>query len=169
MVQVYTGNGKGKTTAALGQALRAVGHGWRVLMIQFMKGDPKYGELLATQAIDNFKIIQSGLPTFVKKGNPTAEDRRLAEAGLSLAKKSLTESSYDMVILDEINVALDYQLLKLEAVMDLIKTCPKKVELVLTGRFAHPAIIELADLVSEVKEIKHPFQKGIEMREGIDY
>lgn len=169
MVQVYTGDGKGKTTAALGQALRALGHGFKVIMIQFMKGDPNYGELATAKKIPNFTIIQSGLPTFVKKGSPTAEDERLAQEGLSLAQKSVTSNTYDMVILDEINVAIDYQLLKLEEVVDLIKNCPQGVELVLTGRYAHPAIIELADLVSEVREIKHPFKKGVAMRKGVEY
>ncbi|MCS7258970.1 MAG: cob(I)yrinic acid a,c-diamide adenosyltransferase, partial [candidate division WOR-3 bacterium] len=105
MIQVYTGNGKGKTTAAIGQAIRALGHGYKVLMIQFMKGDPNYGEVKFLKKLKNFKLVQSGLPTFVKKGHPSDEDRKLAQAGISLAEKSIACKKYQMIILDEINVA----------------------------------------------------------------
>jgi cob(I)alamin adenosyltransferase len=169
MVQVYTGDGKGKTTAALGEALRALGHGWKVLMIQFMKGDPNYGELRTAKQLPGFEIVQSGLPTFVKKGSPATEDIRLAREGFDKSEKALVDGQYRMVILDEINVAVDYGLLPLDLVLNLIKNCPKETELILTGRYAHQEIIKLADLVSEVREIKHPFHSGIEMREGIDY
>jgi len=169
MVQVYTGSGKGKTTAALGQALRAIGHGWKVLMIQFMKGDPTYGEIATARSIPNLKIIQSGLPTFVEKGNPSAEDLRLARDGFQQAQRALTDGEYQMVILDEINVAVDYGLLPLQSVLDLVEACPPRIELILTGRYAHEKLIDLADLVSEVKEVKHPYMKGIVSREGIDY
>jgi cob(I)alamin adenosyltransferase len=169
MVQVYTGNGKGKTTAALGQALRAIGHGWQVLMIQFMKGDPSYGEVIAGRQIPNLTIVQSGLPTFVEKGNPSPEDVRLARQGLALARQALPEGKYRMIILDEINVAVDYGLLPRAGVLELVRDCPAGVELVLTGRHADPELLDLADLVSEVKEVKHPYQQGVVSREGIDY
>ncbi|MEO0083737.1 MAG: cob(I)yrinic acid a,c-diamide adenosyltransferase [candidate division WOR-3 bacterium] len=169
MIQIYTGNGKGKTTAAIGQAIRALGHNYKVLMIQFMKGDPNYGEIKTIKKLKNFKLIQSGLPTFVQKGNPTKEDIKLAEKGLELAKKAVNDKKYQMIILDEINVAIDYGLIKLSDVLALVKNCPQEIELVLTGRYAPQALIDIADLVSEVKEIKHPYQKGLVSRKGIDY
>jgi cob(I)alamin adenosyltransferase len=169
MIQVYTGDGKGKTTASLGLALRAAGHGWHVLMIQFMKGDPTYGEITAAKKLANLEIVQSGLPTFVEKGNPSPEDLRLARQGLDLARQALSRKRYQMMILDEINVAIDYDLLPLKDVLELVKSCPPELELVLTGRHSPAELIELADLVSEVKEVKHPYLKGIVSREGIDY
>ena len=169
MIQVYTGDGKGKTTAAIGQAIRATGHNFKVLMIQFMKGDPNYGEIIASQKISNFEIKQFGLPTFVKRGEPSPEDLRLAQEGLTFAKKALQDNKYQMIILDEINVAIDYGLVKLSDVLELVKNCPKSIELILTGRYAPKELIDLADLVSEIKEIKHPYMKGYVSREGIDY
>lgn len=169
LIHVYSGPGKGKTTASLGLALRACGHGWRVMMICFMKGDPNYGEVLISGRIPNFKLVQSGLPTFVKKGDPSPEDLRLARNGFDLAKKSIKENSVDLLILDEINVAVDYGLIPLEEVVDFVNGKPDNLELVLTGRYAHPEIVKRADLVSEILEIKHPYQEGIPGREGIDY
>jgi cob(I)alamin adenosyltransferase len=169
MIQVYTGAGKGKTTAAFGQALRAIGHGWNVLVIQFMKGDPTYGEVIAAKQLGNLELVQSGLPTFVEKGNPSVEDLRLAREGFELARTAVRSGTYQMLILDEINVAVDYGLLKLQDVLDLVRICPSSIELILTGRYAHAQLIEVADLVSEVREIKHPYMKGIVSREGIDY
>ncbi len=169
MLQVYTGNGKGKTTAALGLALRAAGHGWNVLIIQFMKGDPSYGEVSAAQQVKGLTLVQTGLPTFVEKGNPTAEDLAEARRGLELAQAALASGSYQMVILDELNVAVDYRLLSLEDVLALVDSCPEGIELVITGREAKPALLERADLVSEVREVKHPYQQGIVSRVGIDY
>ena len=169
MIQIYTGNGKGKTTAAIGQGIRAVGHKHKVIMIQFMKGDPCYGEISTINKIRNFKVVQSGLPTFVEKGNLSKKDLALAQKGFKLAQKIIKEKKYKMVILDEINVAIDYGLIKLSDVLELVKNCPKQIELVLTGRYAPKELIELADLVSEIKEIKHPYQKGIVSRKGIDY
>jgi len=169
LVQVYTGPGKGKTTASLGLALRACGHGWKVLMICFMKGNPSYGEVVISKKIPNFEIVQSGLPTFVKKGAPSDEDIRLARQGFDLAKKALRNKKYDLVILDEINVAVDYGLISLEDVLDLVQNKPDDVELILTGRHAHPKLVKIADLVSEILEIKHPYQEGIQAREGVEY
>ncbi len=169
MIQIYTGNGKGKTTAAIGQAIRALGHNWKIIMIQFMKGDTDYGELKTLKKLKNFKVIQAGLPTFVKKGNPSKQDIEYAQKGLNLARKVVKEKRYNMIILDEINVAIDYGLIKLSDVIELIKNCPKQIELILTGRYASQELIEIADLVSEIKEIKHPYQKGFVSRKGIDY
>jgi cob(I)alamin adenosyltransferase len=169
MIQVYTGNGKGKTTAALGQALRAIGHGMKVYMVQFMKGRT-YGELLTCErCLPEFTIVMSGRDEFVKKGEPEEIDLRMAREGFELARKVVAEGSHDMLILDEINVALDYGLLPLDEVMDLLRSCPPEMEVICTGRYAPPELVELADLVSEVREIKHHYQSGVEMRKGIEY
>jgi cob(I)alamin adenosyltransferase len=169
MLQVYTGDGKGKTTAALGLALRATGHGWDVLMIQFMKGSPEYGEITAARGVKGLTVIQTGLPTFVEKGNPSAEDLAGAMRGLALAREALASGRYRLIILDEINVAVDYGLVKLDDALALVGSCPDGVELVFTGRGAKRAVLDRADLVSEVREVKHPYQKGFVNRVGIDY
>lgn len=169
-LQVYTGNGKGKTTASLGLAIRAMGHGHKVIMIMFMKGSKNYGELeTARMCLPHLTIEQFGLDTFVNKDNPTREDIDQARKALARAMDIVSEGNYDLVILDEINVALDYQLVPLDQVMKLIETRPPHVELVLTGRYAHPKIIEAADLVTEVALVKHPFYQGVEAREGVEY
>jgi len=169
VLEVYTGDGKGKTTAALGLALRATGHGWSVLIIQFMKGSPEYGEVTAARGVKGLALVQTGRPTFVEKGNPAPEDLAEAARGLKLAHEALGSGKYRLVILDEINVAIDYGLLKLEDGLALIDACPDEVELVFTGRGAKRAVLERADLVSEVREVKHPYQKGFVNRVGIDY
>lgn len=169
LIHVLTGPGKGKTTAALGLALRACGHGWKVRMICFMKGDPNYGEMKISGSIPNFELIQSGLPSFVKKGDPSPRDVKLARRGFDLALKTISDDDIDLLILDEINVAVDYGLIPLEEVITLIESKPDRLELVLTGRHAHPEMVKRADLVSEILDIKHPFHAGIEAREGIDY
>jgi len=168
-VQVYTGDGKGKTTAALGLALRAVGHGLTVYMIQFMKGSPNYGELSSASTIPGLTIEQSGRDEFVDRENPAQIDIDLAKAALSKARDAVAGAEYDFVILDEINVALDFGLVDLADVKELIEARPPHVELVLTGRSAHPEIVKMADLVSEVLKIKHHYDAGIEAREGIEY
>ena len=138
-------------------------------MVQFMKGDPNYGELKACHNLPNITIVQSGLETFVDRENPSPEDIRLAKRGLELARDALLSSEYDLVIMDEVNVAIDYSLLDVEEVLELVRRKPKAVELILTGRYAHPRLIEAADTVSEVKEVKHHYQKGIKGREGIEH
>ncbi len=169
MVEVYTGEGKGKTTAALGLALRATGHGWEVLIVQFMKGSPDYGEITAAKGVKGLTVVQTGLPTFVEKGNPSAEDLAEAARGLKLAREALSSGRYRLIVLDEINVAVDYGLMKLDDALGLVDACPDDVELVFTGRGAKQAVLERADLVSEVHEVKHPYQKGFVNRVGIDY
>jgi len=169
LVEVYTGDGKGKTTAAVGLGLRAAGHGFRVAMIQFMKGDPEYGELKALAAIPNFTWRQCGLPTFVKWREPGPEDLRLAAEGLAEASKLLAAGDHDVVILDEILCAVDYGLFGAGRVLALIDMKPPHVELVLTGRGAPAEVIARADLVSEVREVRHPFTGGVAARRGIEH
>jgi cob(I)alamin adenosyltransferase len=169
LVQVYTGTGKGKTTAALGLALRAVGKGLKVYMIQFMKGDIEYGEITTAKNMENFEIIQIGRPDFVDKSNPAEIDIKLANEALDHAREMISSDKYDIVILDEINVAVDWKLIKVDKVIELIKTKPEHVELVLTGRYAPQEIIDIADLVTEMQEIKHPYNDGVEARDGIEH
>lgn len=167
MIQVYTGNGKGKTTAALGLALRACGAGLKVYIGQFLKNGC-YSEIKALKKIKNINAQQFGLGCFIKK--PTdKKNLLLAKNGLVKIKEIITKKIYDIVILDEINVALELKLLELSDVINLIKNTPRKTELVLTGRNAHPAIIKIADLVSEIKDIKHYYKKGVKARKGIEY
>lgn len=169
LVQVYTGNGKGKTTAAFGQALRALGQGYRVCVIQFMKGR-KYGECVAAQkCLPNLTIHLSGLDSFVMRKNPAPIDIALARQGLDLARRAITSGDYDMVILDEINVAVDFGLIPLDGIIDLISSRPAPIDLVLTGRFAPPEIIAVADTVSEIMEVRHHFQAGVKERAGIEF
>ncbi|MGA2553617.1 MAG: cob(I)yrinic acid a,c-diamide adenosyltransferase [Smithella sp.] len=169
LVMVITGNGKGKTTAAFGQALRAIGQNYNVFVLQFMKGR-KYGEFIAAEKyLPRLTIRMSGLDSFVMRDNPAAIDIELAEKGLDIARKAIVSGKYDMVILDEINVALDFKLINLKEVIDLIKNKPPALNLILTGRYAPEGIIKLADTVSEVKEIKHHYAAGIKDRAGIEY
>ncbi|MEO0100875.1 MAG: cob(I)yrinic acid a,c-diamide adenosyltransferase [candidate division WOR-3 bacterium] len=168
MIQVYTGNGKGKTTAAIGQAIRALGHNWKILMIQFMKGD-EYGEIKVLKKLPNITVKQFGLKTFVKKGELKPDDIKLAREGWQLAKEAIESRKYDMIILDELNCALDYGLLTVKEVLTVLLSAPRDLEIIITGRYAPKELIEIADLVSEIKEIKHPLQKGVVNRSGIDY
>jgi cob(I)alamin adenosyltransferase len=167
-IHVYTGNGKGKTTAALGLGMRAVGAGYKVHMIQFMKGR-RYHELNAIDELSNFTLSQHGRDEFVSKEKPEQIDIDMAQDGFLYAKKLLKTREHDMLILDEINVAVDFNLIDLQDVITLIEQKSKDVELVLTGRYAHPEIIKRADVVTEMLEIKHPYQEGIEARPGIDF
>ncbi len=166
-VQVYTGNGKGKTTAALGLSLRAVCAGKRVFMGQFIKG-MDYAELKAVKYLPGFEIRQYGRDCFIRN-KPTDEDLCRAADGLKEVKNIIYSGEYDLVILDEINVALFFELIKLEEVLDVIANKPKHVEIVLTGRYAPQEIIDAADLVTEMKEVKHYYNNGIEAREGIEF
>jgi cob(I)alamin adenosyltransferase len=167
-VQVYTGDGKGKTTAALGQALRAVGHGWKVIMIQFLKARGGIGEIEAAKNIPNLTMLQFGSGHFVRN-KLTQEDFLLARKAWQTAKESILSQNYDMVILDEVNLAIYYNLIDVEEVLKIIEERPSHVELVLTGRHVHPRLLEKADLVSEIKAVKHPYEKGVQAREGIEY
>jgi cob(I)alamin adenosyltransferase len=168
-IQVYTGNCKGKTTAALGLALRAVGRELMVCMIQFMKGGGPYGEHLAAEKLAPYlTIIQTGREGWVNRDNPDAEDILLARQALETARDALTGGRYDLVILDEINGAVSFGLLSVNQVLELMGMKPANVELVLTGRNAHEKIIEAADLVTEMREIKHYYKAGVPARIGIE-
>ncbi|WP_179948107.1 cob(I)yrinic acid a,c-diamide adenosyltransferase [Geosporobacter ferrireducens] len=166
-VHVYTGDGKGKTTAALGLALRAAGAGKKVFIAQFVKSI-EYSEWKALKSLQNsIDITLYGHGCFIAK-NPEQEDISAARKGLQDIHRILMSKKYDLIILDEITIALYYRLLSLEDVITLLKDKPYETELVLTGRYAPEAIIEFADLVTEMKEIKHYYQQGVLSREGID-
>ncbi|MGB3095873.1 MAG: cob(I)yrinic acid a,c-diamide adenosyltransferase [Candidatus Deferrimicrobiaceae bacterium] len=168
-IQVYTGNGKGKTTASLGLTVRAAGHGLRSVIIQFMKGWIDYGELRGVEMLSPFvELHQAGRDTFVNRENPDPEDIRLAREGWELAKKTILERKADIVVLDEINCAVDFGLLPVSEVLDLLRRKPDGMEIVLTGRGAPEEIIAVADLVTEMKEIKHYYDKGLDARIGIE-
>lgn len=167
-VQVYTGNGKGKTTAALGLALRAVGRGLKVCMLQFIKGGGRYGEHMAAEKLAPLlTIIQTGRPGWVNTKDIT-EDRRVAQEALQQAHELLTSGLYDLFICDEINGAVGFGLLDVAQVLELIASKPEKTELVLTGRNAHEQVIAAADLVTEMCEIKHYYKAGVPARTGIE-
>ena len=170
LIIVHTGNGKGKTTAALGLAFRALGNGFKVCMIQFIKGTWKYGELEAAKKFENFKILPMG-KGFINLGadKPDPEDINAANEAFEKGKEAIISGKYDMVILDEINYAISYKLIDVDDVVNLLKNKPDKVHVVLTGRNAHEKIIEIADLVTEMREIKHPYKKGIKAQRGIEF
>ena len=169
LTQVYTGDGKGKTSAAFGLALRAIGRGLKVYVVQFIKGGFDYGELHIVDNLPNLKLKAFGRGKFVTEIPPTKKDVKLAKEAFNLAEKVVNSKEYDLVILDEINVALNLKLVDVDEVIHLIGNKPKHVELILTGRYAPPEIIEVADLVTEMKEIKHPYTQGIPPRKGIEY
>jgi cob(I)alamin adenosyltransferase len=171
LVLINTGPGKGKTTAALGTGLRAVGNGMRVLMLQFLKGSWHYGELDAVLAFgDNFVLRQMGRG-FVKVGGAETdpEDIRLVEAAWAEAREAILSGEWDMVILDEINYAIGYGMLDPAQVAETLRQRPEMVHVLLTGRNAHPVLVELADTVTEMREVKHAYQKGILAQRGIEY
>ena len=172
LVVVITGHGKGKTTSALGMVLRATGHGMRTVIIQFMKGDMYAGEWDGLKLLgDKVEHYATGKGFCGILGNPYSreEHRKNAQDAIALAKEKIASGDYDLVILDEINNARHLRLVDTEQVLELIKIRPEAVHLVLTGRDAHPDVIELADTVSEVREIKHAYRKEIEPQPGIDY
>ena len=168
-IQVYTGDGKGKTTAALGQALRAMGHDLTVYVVQFMKGDIKYGELeMAHRLAPQLTVRQMGRPTFVNKANPDARDIEMALDALELSRECVAERIADILILDEINTAMDFKLIQVEDVLGMLDKKPDDMEIILTGRGAPKEIIERADLVTEMREIKHYYKNGVAARMGIE-
>jgi cob(I)alamin adenosyltransferase len=169
LVQLYTGDGKGKTTAVLGLALRAAGHGLRTYIGQFMKG-VHYGELDGAGLLAPYLTIeQYGQPSFVHVRRATPDDIRLAQEGLERARQAMHSGDYDIVVLDEVCVALHFELLTPAQLLAFIEEKPPQVELILTGRRAPKELVERADLVTEMREVKHPYQRGIEAREGIEY
>lgn len=167
-IQVYTGNGKGKTTAALGLSLRAVGRGLRVCFFQFIKGGGPYGEQLAAERLAPlFTIISTGRPGWVNRDDIT-EDRRLAQEALEQARGIITSGDYDLVVLDELNGAVGFGLVDVEQVLELFSLKPAAMELVLTGRNVHERVVEAADLVTEMREVKHYYRAGVPARIGIE-
>lgn len=169
LVQLYTGDGKGKTSAAFGLALRAVGRGLKVYVIQFIKGGFDYGELHIVEKLPNLKLASFGRGKFITSLPPSEGDVKLARDAFKLAKKVIKSGEHDVVILDEINVALNLKMISTDEVIDLIKNKPKHVELILTGRYAPAQIIDAADLVTEMREVKHPYTQGVPPRKGIEY
>ena len=167
MIQIYTGNGKGKTTASIGLGLRVNGANKKVLLVQFLK-DGKSSEIKIIKKLKNFDVEIFGKKGFIKKDNLTKKDFNLAEQGFNFAQKAIESKKYDLIILDEINIAIYFGLIKEKDILDLIKKAPKKLELILTGRQATKKIIQLADLVTEMKETKHYYNK-IKARKGIEY
>lgn len=173
-IQVYTGDGKGKTTASLGLAMRALGRCWKVLIIMFTKGGDDYGELnsfrnLSPEISKNLTIIQAGLDRIVYSNNKTQEDETEIKKGWELAKKAIKNDEYNLIILDEANIAIDLGFIELKDMLDVLKNKPEEMEIVLTGRNARQEIIDIAHLVSEIKPIKHYWDTGIAARKGIEY
>ena len=171
LIVVITGYGKGKTSSALGMALRACGHGLRTYIIQFMKGDLYAGEWDGIKQLKGVELIATGKGFCGIKGNPYPfeEHRANAQEAIRLVKEKIASGKFDILILDEINNALHLKLVDLEQVLEILRGKPPLMHLILTGRDAHPQVIELADTVSEVREIKHAYRKDIEPQPGIDY
>jgi len=170
LIQVYTGDGKGKSTAAFGQALRAAGRGMKVRIVQFMKASGGYGEELAFARLrPEVEFLSYGSGKWVKKGAASPEDLKAAHDALEAVATAFVKGDYDMVVLDEINNALYFEVVTMEEVLELLKQKPAHTEVVLTGRNAPEAILDMADLVTEMKELKHPYRMGIGAREGIEF
>lgn len=172
LVIVYTGKGKGKTTAALGIVLRAVGHGYRVGMIQFIKGEWYYGELTSSKRLEpEFEMIAAGkgFVGILDDDHPVEDHQQAARQALVIAREKLVSGLYDILVLDEINYAIKLNLLCEKDILDLIAARPAKTTLVLTGNYAPDSVIQIADLVTEMREIKHPYQSGIKAKKGIDF
>jgi cob(I)alamin adenosyltransferase len=173
-IQVYTGDGKGKTTASLGLTFRALGRGWNVLVILFTKGGNDYGELysarqLSPQIARQLTIVQAGLNRIVFTHNMKEEDAIEISNGWQIAKRAVFSGKYQMIVMDEANIAIDLGLIPLEEMKELLANKPRELEIVLTGRRAHPEIIEMAHLVSEIRPIKHYWDIGVKARKGIEY
>lgn len=172
LVIVYTGNGKGKTTAALGLALRAIGYEHKVCMLQFIKGSWHYGEMDSSKKLEpNFELIAigKGFVGILDDNSPREEHEKYAAEALRICREKINSGNYNVVILDEVNYAINLGLIDVQEIIKLIKEKPSNLDLVLTGRDVKEEIVELADLVTEMKEIKHPFKSGIKAKKGIDF
>jgi cob(I)alamin adenosyltransferase len=172
LVIVYTGKGKGKTTAALGVALRATGHGMKTCMIQFIKGSWHYGEMSSSKKLEpEFELtaIGKGFVGIMDDKSSKEDHKEIAREAVKISKEKILCGKYDIVILDEINYAVNLGLIPLEDVLEMIKTKPRGLTLILTGNHAKQQVIDAADLVTEMKEIKHPFQRGIRAKKGVDF
>jgi len=168
-VQVFTGDGKGKTTAALGTVVRALGHGLKAYIVFFMKGEYPYGENNILSKLPNVEMARFGSLEFIDPANIKPEDREQARKALVAGREAVFSGNYDLVVLDEVNLAVAWNLVELEEVVKLIKDKPENVELILTGRKADPKLVQLAGLVTEMLKIKHPYDEGIKARKGIEY
>lgn len=169
LIQVYTGDGKGKTTAALGLALRAAGRGAKIAFVQFMKGSPVYGEIISLAMMPGVTHVRTGRSQCIFKGDETEEDFAEARRGLKLAAEFMRSGEYGLVVLDEINVAVDFGLLSAEEVAAALSEKAEETEVVLTGRRAPKLFIEMAALVTEMREVKHPYRDGVQARAGVEY
>jgi len=172
LVIVYTGNGKGKTTAALGMALRAVGYNHKICMIQFIKGSWPYGEMKSVKRLQpelELIIVGKGFVGIIDDKSAREDHIKIAQVAIQISKEKIQSGNYNIVILDEVNYAINLGLIDLNDVLNLIKSKPEKLNLVLTGNHAKNEIIDVADLVTEMKEIKHPFKSGIKAKKGIDF
>ena len=169
LVQVITGNGRGKTTSALGSALRAIGQGLKVYIAHFMKGSYPYGEQITMAKLPDITVTRFGSLEFVDPDNITMENKQEGQKALKACQSAINSGKYDLVILDEVNVAVAWGLVSLDSVITLIQQKPENVEIILTGRYAPPEIIALGDLVTEMIEIKHPYQQGIPARRGFEF
>ncbi len=169
LVQVFTGNGKGKTTAALGTILRASGHGLKVFIVFFMKGNYDYGEYSTLSRLPNVDTASFGFRSLTDPANIKPEEIEQAKLALAAACEAALSGKYDLVVLDEVNVALGFHLIEVEEIAKLIRDKPYNVELILTGRYADDKIMDMADLVTEMVKVKHPYDKGIKARKGIEY
>ncbi len=169
---VYTGKGKGKTTAALGIALRATGYGKKICMIQFIKGSWHYGEMDSSKRLEpEFEMVAigKGFVGIIDDKSPKEDHEKVAKEAVRISNERIQSGKYDIVILDEINYAVNLKLISVKEVLDIIKSKPKEMDLVLTGNYAKDEVIKVADLVTEMREIKHPFQQGIKAKKGIDF
>ena len=169
LIQVFTGNGKGKTSAALGSTLRAAGHNLKVFVVFFMKGKYPYGEFSSLPKLPNVEVASFGLRCLIDPNNINPEEIEQAELALKTARQAMLSRKYDMVVLDEVNVAVYFKLIQLDDVIKLIEEKPPGLDLILTGRYAETAVIERADLVTEMVKVKHPYDKGVKARKGIEY
>ncbi len=169
LVQVFTGDGKGKTSAALGEVIRALGHGLRVYIAFFMKGDYPYGERNILSKLPNVKMASFGSREFINPADVKPEEREEARRALAAAREAMLSGDYDLVVLDEVNLAVAWKLVELDEVIKLISDKPQNVELILTGRKADTKLIQRADLVTEMLKIKHPYDEGVMARRGIEY
>ena len=169
MLQVYTGTGKGKTTAALGVALRGAGHGLKTLMLCFLKDDPEYGEAKAAGFVPGFELRQVGRDAFVNFRNPAQVDLDLCRKGWEMAKEAILNKQVNIVILDELNIVLATKMLPLQEVVDFLKAHQHELEIITTGRGAPEELIKIADLVTDMNEVKHYFHKGVSSRLGVDH
>ena len=172
LVIVYTGNGKGKTTAALGLAMRAVGYDHKVCMLQFIKGSWHYGEMDSSKKLEpNFELIAvgKGFVGILDDNSPREEHEKYAAEAVRICREKIFSEKYDVIILDEVNYAITLGLIDVQEIIKIIKEKPSDLDLVLTGRDVKEEIVELADLVTEMKEIKHPFKSGIKAKKGIDF